>query len=118
MALNKKLVHSNIIIGNFLIEAVSSGRKEFNIFHLLTFDNMLSELLPPEFYTDIDISKVLDFAYDYPFFIKSIDDDIVIINYDGRSDKQKYINTLKRYFRIGMPKKVYNSMLKIFEKYS
>ena len=85
-----KMISSESIIGNFLLAALEKGDDRINV------------------------DKLLDFAEDYPFFVKSVNE----INVCMTDSYDQYVlsNKLSRYFKMGLPKVVINEMQTVSQK--
>lgn len=98
-----KIISSDIVIGNFIIEAVEKDNFEIELNKIYDFDTKLSEkLMKHNYYTRFDSINVIEFQENYPFFIKSINERFVCV--DDSKKKDEFMNMLIRYFRIGIPK--------------
>ena len=95
-------IHTDTIIGNFILEKVLRDKTKFNVNELLKFDRKLSKNLT-DFYDDLSIKSIEDFVYDYPF-IARLENNKVIISQS--TSKEMLLYRLERYFRIGIPKTV------------
>ncbi len=104
-----KIISSDIVIGNFVIEAVEKDDFEIELKKIYDFDTKLSkELIKHDYYTKFDPINVIEFQENYPFFIKSINESLVCV--DDSNKKDYLMNMLIRYFRIGIPKIVAQEM--------
>ena len=104
-----KIISSESIIGNFLLAALEMGNDKVNIEKLFMFESLLSSNLNRlNYFTCLNYINILDFAEDYPFFIKSVNEDNVSLT----DSYEPYVlsNKLKRYFKMGLPKVVINEM--------
>lgn len=109
-----KIINSDIIIGNFIIEAVEKNDFEVKISQLYDFDLKLSEkLIEYNFYTKFDPINVIEFQEEYPFFIKSVNKTTFCV--DNSNNKEHLKQMLIRYFRIGIPKIVSQEIKNISE---
>ncbi len=101
----KNLISSDLVIGNFVIEAVGSKRYQIGLNDFFQFEVILSEnLKKKDYYTNISRLIINEFAEEYPFFVKSIDDQYIkLTEYINDDDERRYRNMLLRYFRIGVP---------------
>jgi len=96
-----KSINSNVVIGNFLIEAVTRDKKYVSYEELISFDDLISEKLNEiNYITKFSVNQIFDFEDDYPFFIESIKDEKIYIYLEH---KDITINRLQRYFRMGLP---------------
>lgn len=97
----KNVISSDLVIGNFVIEAVGSKKYKIDLNDFFKFEVILSEnLKKKDYYTNISRYIINDFADEYPFFIESIDDRYInIIN----TEEKHLEKMLMRYFRIGVP---------------
>ncbi len=99
-----KFISSDSIIGNFVIEAVAKKDFQIEITKLFDFDKQLSNSLRQyNYYTRFECVKVWDFHENYPFFVKSVDDQYINIIND-LPNMESFQASLIRHFRIGMPK--------------
>lgn len=110
-----KVISSDSIIGNYVIESIENNDFQIELQKLYDFDKKLSEELEKHnYYTNFDLKKVMDFKDNYPFLVESINDEsFKIIDTKEKNDELCWL--LKRYFRLGMPKIVINNMTKIFK---
>lgn len=108
-----KIINSDNVIGNFIIEAIENNKFEFSIESIVLFDKKISNNLKEyDYFTGFNYNKIWDFQENYPFFINEIEEDLVKISYDiNKQDKSQLIEQLKRYFRLGMPKTVIDEMV-------
>ena len=105
-----KVISSESVIGNFMIESVKREGFEIDVEQLITFDKALSAgLKAHNYYTGFDFKKITDFQNSYPFFA-SIDDDSSKLTVCQTMDVESLKTKLVRYFRIGMPKLVVEEM--------
>lgn len=96
-----KSINSNVVIGNFLIEAVTRDKKYVSYEELISFDDLISEKLNEiNYITKFSVNQIFDFEDDYPFFIESIKDEKIYIYLEH---KDITISRLQRYFRMGLP---------------
>lgn len=111
-----KFISSDIVIGNFVIEAIAKDDFCIEIEKLYSFDKRLSESLQEyNYYTRFDDMRLLDFSVNYPFFIKSIDQKYINILNEAEN-KEDFIKLLIRYFRLGMPKIVIDEIKLISQR--
>lgn len=104
-----KMISSESIIGNFLLAAVEKGDDQINIEKLFKFESLLgSHLNRLNYFTCLNYMNILDFAEDYPFFIKSVNEINVCMT--DAYDQCVLSNKLNRYFKMGLPKVVINEM--------
>ncbi len=100
------MISSDVVIGNFVIEAVKKDDFKIELSKLFSFDEELSKSLKQyDYYTKFTPEKIHDFQKNYPFFIASIDDNALTIATDAKHSKE-FLLLLIRYFRIGIPKLV------------
>lgn len=105
-----KIISSETVIGNFIIEAVEKEDFKIEISKLFEFDTKLSQILTKlDYYTNLNTLKIVEFAENYPFFVKSVDDGYLNIVNEAK-DNKVLTNKLERYFRFGMPKSVIDQM--------
>lgn len=105
-----KMISSETVIGNFIIEAVEKEDFKIEISKLFEFDTKLSQILTKlDYYTNLNTLKIVEFAENYPFFVKSVDDGYLNIVNEAK-DNKVLTNKLERYFRFGMPKSVIDQM--------
>ena len=106
-----KIISSDAVIGNFILESLERKYLSSSINKIVEYDKALSQKLESyNYFTKFDFDEVLNFNYNYPFFIKSIETDHIEF-LDKSDDISSVINQLKRYFRIGMPTIVVNEMI-------
>lgn len=97
-----KIIRSEPIIGNFLLAAVESGKTQVEIKELYAFKDLLnSSLNVQNYFAPLNYMNILDFADDYPFFVKSVSESDVHLNDSDGYDILLY--RLNRYFRMGLP---------------
>jgi len=108
-----RIISSDNVIGNFIIEAIENNKFEFSIENIIHFDEIISiNLREHDYFTGFNYNKIWDFQENYPFFISEIEEDLIKINYDtNKQNKSQLIEQLKRYFRFGMPKTVIDEMI-------
>ena len=87
-----KMISSESIIGNFLLAALENGDDLISIEKLFKLNYM----------------NILDFAEDYPFFIKSVNEINVYLT--DSCDQCALSSKLNRYFKMGLPKVVIREM--------
>lgn len=105
-----KIISSESVIGNFIIEAVAKEDFQIKISKLFEFETALSQMLTKlDYYTNLNTLKIVEFAESYPFFVKSIDEGYLNIVNETK-DNKVLTNKLERYFRLGMPRVVINQM--------
>ena len=103
------MISSESIIGNFLLAALEMGDNQVNIEKLFMFESLLStQLNRLNYFTCLNYMNILDFAEDYPFFIKSVNEINVFLT--DSYDPYVLSNKLNRYFKMGLPKVVINEM--------
>lgn len=103
-------ISSDIVIGNFLIEMVKRDIYQFEIQKLYDFDNQLSARLKKHnYYTKFIPLSVFEFIHDYPFFVKSFENNMFVIASKVECD-DRFKCLLERYFRLGVPSVVINEM--------
>ena len=110
-----KMISSESIIGNFLLAAVEKGDDRINVDKLFMFESLLgSNLNHLNYFTCLNYMNILDFAEDYPFFVKSVNE----INVCMTDSYDQYVlsNKLSRYFKMGLPKVVINEMQTVSQK--
>lgn len=104
-----KIISGESIIGNFLLAAVEIGVFQVKIEKLFEFETLLSTYLDKlNYFTCLSYMNILDFAEDYPFFIKSVSENSVHLTDSFGRDVLS--NKLSRYFKMGLPKTVINEM--------
>lgn len=107
-----KYISSDIIIGNYLIEAIEKFKHEIFIDDLIIFDRMISEKLNEEYCTIFSLDGINNFEDTYPFFIKLVKNNRIHIKLSNNSsDKSEFMDLLNRYFRVGLPKDVLDKMV-------
>lgn len=100
------MISSDVVIGNFVIEAVKKNDYKIELNKLYNFDEELSKRLKQyDIYTKFTPEKILDFQENYPFFIESIENNSLRVATDADHSKE-FLRLLIRYFRIGIPKLV------------
>lgn len=105
-----KLISSDSIIGNFVIESLEKNDFQIELQKLYDFDEQLSERLEKHnYYTNFDLQRVLDFKDNYPFLVESMDNKCFSIVKETEK-KDEFYSMLIRYFRLGMPKVVIREM--------
>ena len=106
------LISSEVVIGNFLIEAVEKNDYKIEIKKLYAYENKLTKQLKMhDYYTKFTSDKILAFQDNYPFFVTSVDNDFLnIVKRDN--DEKQFVTLLTRYFRLGLPKFVVEAMKK------
>ena len=105
-----KIISSDVVIGNFLLEAIE--RDTFNVLieDMVIYDEDLSwKLNKYNYFTRFDYEKVLDFTENYPFFAQIIESNYIRIM-NKMNNKDKLREQLGRYFRIGIPTLVVNEI--------
>ncbi len=103
-----KMISSDAVIGNFILESV--GRKQFyiSISKMMEYDELLSRnLRAHDYFTRFDFDELTNFVINYPFFVESIESDVVKIF--NKTDN--LVHQLNRHFRIGMPTLVVEEMI-------
>lgn len=106
-----KLISSDTIIGNFVIESIEKNNFSIELQKLYSFDKELSgRLAQHNYYTNFDVKEdVSCFINQYTFLIESYnDEEFRIVQKNGTQEELR--DTLLRYFRYGMPKVVINEM--------
>ena len=104
-----KMISSESIIGNFLLAALENGDDLISIEKLFKFESLLnSKLNSFNYFTCLNYMNILDFAEDYPFFIKSINEINVYLT--DSCDQCALSSKLNRYFKMGLPKVVIREM--------
>lgn len=104
-----KMISSESIIGNFLLAALENGDDLISIEKLFKFESLLnSKLNSFNYFTYLNYMNILDFAEDYPFFIKSVNEINVYLT--DSCDQCTLSNKLNRYFKMGLPKVVIREM--------
>ena len=110
-----KIISSEAVIGNFILESLERNYFTVSIKKIVEYDNILSQKLESyDYFTKFDFDEILNFKYNYPFFVKSIEPDYINF-FDEVEDRMRMINQLKRHFRIGMPTLVVNEMISTSE---
>ncbi len=105
------LISSEVIIGNFLIEAVEKNDYKIEIQKLYAYDKELSKQLKSHnYYTKFTPDKILAFQDNYPFFVTSVDNDF--LNIVKRDNEKQFVTLLTRFFRLGLPRLVVEEMKK------
>lgn len=105
-----KIISSDAIIGNFILELVEKNNFCISIDKMIHWDEKLSENLKKHnYYTKFDFHSILDFQDNYPFFIESVESNCIKIF--NKLNKITLMNQLARYFRIGMPKLVVDEII-------
>lgn len=104
-----KIISSESIIGNFLLASVELGNYQVNIDNLFAFEKLLdSNLKQLNYFTCLNYMNILDFAEDYPFFVKSVNESCVHLT--DSFEQNVLSNKLNRYFKMGLPKIVIDEM--------
>ena len=94
--MQRKLLSSDVIIGNFIIEASIRCQEKISIDSLSSFDTIISKSIYKIGYvTDFSIERVIEFKENYPFFMSQTNE-----IYISKVDK------LIKYFRIGLSNKL------------
>lgn len=105
------LISSEVVIGNFLIEAIEKNDYIIEIEKLYAYDKELSKQLKiHDYYTKFTPDKILAFQDNYPFFVTSVDNDF--LNIVKRENEKQFVTLLTRFFRLGLPKLVVEEMKK------
>lgn len=108
-----KIISSDAVIGNFIIESVERDNYDISIEKMNNYEKQLSENLEKyNYFTRFDFDEILDFTENYPFFVKSLQSNHMKIC-NKANNNTNLINQLKRYFRIGMPTLVINEMVSV-----
>lgn len=108
-----KIISSEAVIGNFIIESVERDNYDISIEKMNNYEKQLSENLEKyNYFTRFDFDEILDFTENYPFFVKSLQSNHMKIC-NKSNNNTNLINKLKRYFRIGMPTLVINEMVSV-----
>lgn len=107
-----KYISSDIIIGNYLIEAIEKFKHEIFIDDLIIFDRMISEKLNEEYCTIFSLDGINNFEDTYPFFIVLGKNGKIIIkiDYNNKFQENELKECLNSYFRIGLPTDIVNVM--------
>lgn len=104
-----KMISEESIIGNFLLAAVENGVSQIEVEKLFRFEMLLGTNLDKfNYFTCLNYMNILDFAENYPFFIKSVNEKNVQLTDSFGQDVLS--NKLSRYFKMGLPKTVINEM--------
>lgn len=108
-----KCLSSNVIIGNFMLESLQINKFQIDFKELYNFDKQLStKLLEYNYYSRFCINDVISFCNQYPFFVDSLDNSNIYIN-----NHYEVYPLLIRYFRLGMPKRIVDSIRIVFKDY-
>ncbi len=106
-----KIISSEVVIGNFLLEAVERNTFDVSIEDMVIYDEKLSEQLKEHnYFTRFNFEEILDFKDNYPFFVQGIQSNYIRIM-NEMDNKTKLKEQLGRYFRMGMPTLVVNEMI-------
>lgn len=110
-----KIISSDLIIGNFIIEAVAKNDFKVEIGAIQKFDEELSQrLIKYDYYTNFSMTSVACFAEYYSFLIESLDEQYIkILNDEANEDR--FAQKLNRYFRFGMPRIVIDEMHSVLQ---
>lgn len=109
-----KNISSESIIGNLILAVVEKGADQIEIEKLFKFEtNLRSNLNRLNYFTSLNYVNILDFADDYPFFVKSVNDSNVYLT--DRYEPHVLSCKLNRYFKMGLPKAVINEMKTVSE---
>lgn len=112
-----KVIDSDIILGNLIIEAVENGCFNLSVAKIFNCVDLLSQRLKSQgYYASISLEEMLNFAVDYPFFVKFVDSSSVIVQ--KPDDIQDFLAKLKRYFRIGNPTCVISAVKDVYSEVS
>lgn len=99
-----KIIGSDAVIGNALIEAVKHDKFEIKISDICRIDRKVNAALINEnIYTSFSLVEIKDFHFDYPFFVSEINDHVIKLNEESKTDSKLFLKRLARYFRIGLP---------------
>ena len=110
-----RFISSDVIIGNFIIEAVERNKFSVELQKLYSFDKELSgRLAQHNYYTNFNVKDVSCFGDQYPYLIESSSGDRFKITQNIGS-QDEFRRMLIRYFRYGMPKVVINEMKQILQ---
>lgn len=108
-----KIISSDIVIGNFIIDQVGediSKAKVLTVEKLIAYDRKLSKKLKKgEYYTKFDVSDLTAFQNNYPFFVRKINENTIILS--DHANNAAYKLQLMRYFRMGLPNNIIKSMV-------
>ncbi len=105
-----KIISSDLIIGNFVIESLEKDDFKIEFEKLYDFDDKLSSNLEKyNYYTNFDLSNVIEFKQNYSFLIESYDDEC----FNVVKDIENFQSLLIRYFRLGIPKFVIDEMKRV-----
>jgi len=100
-----KSISCDVVIGNFIIEAVIRNRHEVSFNDLIIFNNQVNDSLKQlDYFTKFSINGIFEFEDDYPFFVASSNDNGLEIKV--KPDKIPVIQMLERHFRSGLPNNV------------
>ena len=107
-----KLVNSDSVIGNYVIESIKKDIFEIQKQNILSFDEALSRTLKSlDYYTNVDADEFINFENNYSFLFDSFSQDSFKLN---EKNKDSLLELLRRYFRFGMTTTVINAMRDTF----
>jgi len=101
-----KVVNGDILIGNFLIEALNKGRIEVSYKDIMEFDRKLITTLEQDNYaTRFSVNSIDNFENSYPFFVMPGENrSFRFVPFDeAELGKQNFLERLKRNFQMGLP---------------
>lgn len=101
-----KLISSDVVIGNLIIEAVKREYNQISFEEIYRFDKLISDALKGKDYvTQFSGSSLSEFFDNYPFFVSLINDECMqFLNLE--SNRDSVMKRLIRHFRIGLPNTV------------
>ncbi len=109
-----KIISSDLVIGNIIYESVKKDHYEIPMSTISSFDDQLSEAIKEyNCFTNFTLDNIRDFQMNYPF-IATISNNALSIN--KNEEKTCLIETLRNYFRAGIPTSVVNAIQKTFQE--
>lgn len=110
-----RVIDSEIVIGNFLIESANKEILDIDIDKLLEFNSILSAKLSEiDFYSGLSNYLVNDFIESYPFFVDAVDE--THLNIKSEKPQAQIIDSLTRYFRYGVINDIVDKMHDSFDE--
>ncbi len=98
-----KIIDSELVIGNILIELLEKDIKTIEFEKIIKFEEKLSKKLNKlDYYTTFSIQELSKFEENYSFFITLCHESLVF-NPKLFEEKKNGVNRLSRYFRYGIP---------------
>lgn len=98
-----KIIDSEVVIGNILIELLEKNVQTIGFDKIVTFEEELSKKLNKlDYYTTFNLQEISKFEENYSFFITSRHEEL-IVNEKLFDESKQGMDRLSRHFRYGLP---------------